>query len=88
MGKKYLYIPITSLVAGPGVAAHASVLLLSRQGFQDNVGGPEARQCDMGQVRERVFLCKQLAGFSPLPEEAALREEHYPLPVTAVVVLF
>lgn len=83
-----MHIPVTCLVPGPGVTAHAAVLLLSRQGFQDDVGGPEARQRDMGQVRERVFLCKQLAGFSPLPEEATLGEEHYPLPVAVVVVFF
>jgi len=40
----------------------------------------------MDQVGERVFLGKQLAGFSPFPKEATLGEQHYPLPVTAVVV--
>lgn len=76
----------TSLVGGPGLAAHAAVLLLGRQSFQDNLGGPETRQRDVGQVGEIVLLGKQLAGFPPLSQEATLREQHYPLPVAAVVV--
>lgn len=81
-----LCVLFTCLVSGSSVGAHAAVLLLGRQRLQDNVAGPETRQRDMGQVGERVFLGKQLASFSPLPQEAALGEEHYPLPVTAVVV--
>lgn len=40
----------------------------------------------MGQMGERMLLGKQLAGFPPLAQETALREQHYPFPVTAVVV--
>lgn len=50
------------------------------------MGGPETRQRDVGQVGEGVLLGKQLAGFPSLAKEAALREQHYPLPVAAVVV--
>lgn len=50
------------------------------------MGGPETRQRDVGQVGEGILLGKQLAGFPPLAQEAALWEQHYPLPVTAVVV--
>ncbi len=81
-----LCVLVTSLVRDPSVAAHAAILLLGRQGFQDNVGGPETRQRDVGQMGKRMLLGKQLAGFPPLAQEAALREQHYPLPVAAVVV--
>lgn len=77
---------VTCLVRGPSLAAHAAVLLLGSHGFQYNVGGTETRQRDMGQMGERMLLGKQLAGFPPLAQETALREQHYPLPVTAVVV--
>lgn len=79
---------VTCEAEGGGVAAaHAAVLLRRRQGFQDDVRGAEARQRDVGQVGQRVLLGKQLAGFPPLAQEPPLGEEHYPLPVAAVVVL-
>lgn len=40
----------------------------------------------MRQVRQRVLLGERLAGFPSLAQEAALWEEHDPLPVAAVVV--
>lgn len=82
----FVYVLNTRLVRGPTLVAHAAVLLLGWQGFQDNVGGPEARQRDVGQVGERVLLGKRLAGFPPLAQETALREQHYPFPFTAVVI--
>lgn len=82
----FVCVLVTCLVRGPSLATHAAVLLLGWQGFQDNVGGPETRQRDVGQVGERMLLGKQLAGFPPLAQESALGEQHYPLPVTAVVV--
>lgn len=77
---------VTCLVRGSSLTAHAAILLLGRQGFQDNVGGSKARQCDVGQMGERMLLGEQLAGFPSLAQEAALRKQNYPLPVTAVVV--
>lgn len=65
---------VTCLIRGPTITAHTAVLLLGRQGFQDNVGGSEARQCDVTQVGERVFFRKQLAGFPPLAQESAFRK--------------
>lgn len=76
----------TCLIRGPCFSAHTAVLLLRRQSFQDNVRGPKSRQCDVGQVWERVFLGEQLAGFPPLAQESTLGEQYYPLPVAAVVV--
>lgn len=79
-------VRLTRLVRGPSFAAQAAVLQRGSQSFQDDVGGPETRQCDVGQVGERVFLGKQLAGFPTLTQEATLRKQDYPLPVTAVIV--
>lgn len=76
----------TRLVGGSSLAAHAAVLLLGTQRLQDNLCGPEARQSDVVQVGERVLLGEQLARFPPFAQEAALREENYPLPVAVVVV--
>lgn len=86
MDLKGVVLLVTCLVRGAAVTAHAAVLQRGGHRFQDNVGGPETRQRDVGQVGERVLLGKQLAGFPSLAQEAALREQHYPLPVTAVVV--
>lgn len=79
-------VSVTCLVCGPRFAAQAAVFLLGRQGLQDDVGGPETGQRHVGQVGERVLLGKRLAGFPPFSEEATLREQHYPLPVPAVVI--
>lgn len=65
---------VTCLIRGPALAAHAAVLLLGRQGFQDNVGGSEARQRDVTQVGETVFFSKHLAGFPPFAQESAFRK--------------
>lgn len=64
----------TCLIRGPTLTAHTAVLLLGRQGFQDDVGGSEPRQRDVSQVGERVFFSKQLAGFPPLAQEPAFRK--------------
>lgn len=77
---------VTCRVQHAGVAAHTAVLLLGSQSFQYDVAGPETRQSDVGQMGERVLLGEQLARFPPLAKKAALRKQHYPLPVTAVVV--
>lgn len=76
----------TCLVRAHSLTAHAAILLLGRQGLQDNLGGSETRQRDVIQVGERILLGKQLAGFPPLAQETPFREQHYPLPVAAVVV--
>lgn len=65
LGKKVLILEcgcvcvcVTCLIRGPTLTAHTAILLLGRQGFQDNVGGSEARQRDVTQVGERVFFRK------------------------------
>lgn len=70
----YNRLCVTCLIRGPTLAAHTAILLLGRQGFQDNVGGSEARQRDVTQVGERVFFRKKLAGFPPLAQESTFRK--------------
>lgn len=69
-----MFVCVTRLIRGPALTAHTAVLLLGRQGFQDNVGGSEAGQCDVSQVGEGVLFRKHLAGFSPLAQESAFRK--------------
>lgn len=54
----WIRLCVTCLIRGPTLTAHTAILLLGRQGFQDNVGGSEARQCDVTQVGESVFFRK------------------------------
>lgn len=76
---------ITAQAGRCPVCSQRAVLLLGPEGLQDDLSGPQARQGHVRQVRQVVFLGEGLTGLPPLPQEPALREEHDPLPVPAVV---